>query len=69
MRKGLRELMKQLPGWEAAPTTRRIRLVHKTGATVIVSSTPSDGRAQRNMIADCRRRLKVPRTHNAIKEP
>lgn len=59
MSKDLRELMKQLPGWEAAPTSRHIRLVHKaTGATVIASSTPSDHRTKKNTLTACRREVR-----------
>ena len=59
MSKDLRELLKQLPGWEAVPTSRHIRLVHKaTGATVIVGSTLSDHRAVKNTLTYCRREVR-----------
>ncbi|UXO93790.1 hypothetical protein Pan1_75 [Pseudanabaena phage Pan1] len=59
MQKGARELLKQLPGWEATLTRRHIRLVHKeTGAVVITSSTPSDHRTLKNTLAQCRRAVK-----------
>lgn len=59
MNKNIRELMKQLPEWEVVPTKRHYRLVHKaTAATVIVAATPSDCRAIRNALANCRRAVK-----------
>lgn len=59
MSKDLRELLKQLPGWEAAPTSRHIRLVHaETGAVVIVASTPSDHRAKQNTLSACKREMR-----------
>ena len=57
MRKDLRELLKQLPGWEAAPTKgQHVKLVHTaTGAKVFCASTPSDHRAVKNTLAFCKR--------------
>lgn len=56
MNKSLREIMKQLPDWEVVATKRHYRLIHKaTGATVIVSATPSDCHGVKNALADCRR--------------
>lgn len=59
IQKGIRELLKKLPGWEAELTSRHIRLVHpETGATVIAAKTPSDCRTIKNTLADCKRAVK-----------
>lgn len=58
MRRRLREILDRLPGWsvERVLGSGHIRLRHEvTGALLIVSGTPGEGRATQNAIAQARR--------------
>jgi hypothetical protein len=52
----LRELAKKLPDWHFEQTSRHVKIYNPDGAFVYTtSSTPSDWRAGRNLVAHLRR--------------